>query len=202
MTTLIIDNYDSFTWNLVQLVGALGGEPVVFRNDEVGLPAIRALRPARVILSPGPGDPADPARIGVCADVLEALPELPILGVCLGHQIIARAFGARVIRVEPRHGKTSAVVHRGEGLFAVLPSPFAAMRYHSLAMDPAAVPAALAVTAWCDDGTVMGISHRQRPLFGVQFHPESIGTPLGVALVRAFLRVSCTQPLRSHGATP
>lgn len=189
MTTLVIDNYDSFTWNLVQLVGALGAKPAVFRNDAIDLDAIRALAPSRIILSPGPGDPADARRTGIGRAVIEELgPEIPVLGVCLGHQLIVHAHGGRVIRAaEVIHGKTSLVHHEGDGILADLPSPFEAMRYHSLVADPGSIPSCLAVTAWCKDGTVMAVRHRQHPVFGVQFHPESIGTACGRALVAAFL---------------
>ena len=204
MTTLVIDNYDSFTWNLVQLVDALGGSPVVFRNDAIDLAAVRAIAPSRVILSPGPGHLSDPARVGVGRAIINELGrETPILGVCLGHQLIVEAHGGRVIRAtEVMHGKTSLVHHEGDGIFADLPRPFQAMRYHSLVADPAAIPPCLALTAWCKDGTVMGVRHRHYPLFGVQFHPESIGTPSGRALVAAFLEVQpraamTSRPLRS-----
>jgi anthranilate synthase component 2 len=191
VTTLVIDNYDSFTWNLVQLVGALGERPLVYRNDALDLDAVRALAPSHIILSPGPGHPADPARVGVCRDVvLELGHEIPILGVCLGHQLIVHAHGGGVIRApQVMHGKTSSVHHEGDGLFAELPRPFEAMRYHSLVADPSALPSALAVTAWCKDGTVMAVRHRAHPVYGVQFHPESIGTACGRALVAAFLDV-------------
>jgi anthranilate synthase/aminodeoxychorismate synthase-like glutamine amidotransferase len=189
VTTLVLDNYDSFTWNLVQLVGALGARPVVLRNDAVDIAGIRALRPSRIILSPGPGSPTDPARVGICRAVLDELgAELPILGVCLGHQLIVCAYGGSVVRAaEPMHGKTSLIHHEGAGLLEGLPRPFEAMRYHSLVADPARVPPCLEVTAWCKDGTVMGVRHRQHDVFGVQFHPESIGTASGRALVAAFL---------------
>ena len=197
MTTLVIDNYDSFTWNLVQLVGALGERPVVRRNDAIDLEGIRALGPSRIILSPGPGHPEDPARVGVCRDVvLELGRELPVLGVCLGHQLIVHAFGGRVIRApEVMHGKTSLIDHEGDGIFAALPRPFEAMRYHSLVADPSAMPATLEVTAWCNDGTVMAVRHRNHPVFGVQFHPESIGTASGRSLVAAFLAVPRRSPM-------
>jgi anthranilate synthase component 2 len=192
MTTLVIDNYDSFTWNLVQLVGALGEHPIVFRNDAIDLDGIRALAPSRIILSPGPGHPSDPARVGVCRQAVAELGrKIPILGVCLGHQLIVDGYGGRVIRApEVVHGKTSLVHHEGAGILAGLPRPFEAMRYHSLAADPFALPSCLALTAWCKDGTVMGVRHRQYPVFGVQFHPESIGTASGRALVAAFLGVA------------
>ena len=189
MTTVVIDNYDSFTWNLVQLVGALGERPLVFRNDAIDLDGVRALRPSRVIFSPGPGHPADPARVGVCRTILDELGhDVPILGVCLGHQLIVSAYGGTVIRAaEVMHGKTSYVHHQGAGIFAGLPRPFEAMRYHSLVADPARIPACLEVTAHCKDGTVMAVRHRQHPVYGVQFHPESIGTASGKALVAQFL---------------
>jgi anthranilate synthase component II len=189
VTTLVIDNYDSFTWNLVQLVGALGQRPIVFRNDAIDLEGVRALRPSRVIFSPGPGHPADGPRVGVCREILAELGhEVPILGVCLGHQLIVSAYGGAVIRAtEVMHGKTSYVHHDGSGILAGLPRPFEAMRYHSLVADPTRIPSCLEVTARCKDGTVMAVRHRQHPVFGVQFHPESIGTASGRALVAQFL---------------
>jgi anthranilate synthase component II len=187
VTTLVVDNYDSFTWNLVQLVGALGGDPIVKRNDELTLDDVRALAPSRIVLSPGPGDPNDARRIGVCADILRAIDDVPILGVCLGHQAIICAFGGRVVQGEPIHGKTAEIEHDGIGLFADLPRPFTAMRYHSLVADRASLPSSLEITAWCKDGTVMAVRHLQRPVFGVQFHPESVGTKEGSALVARFL---------------
>jgi anthranilate synthase/aminodeoxychorismate synthase-like glutamine amidotransferase len=187
MTTVIVDNFDSFSWNLYQLFGALGGAPVVVRND-VSLDAVQALAPARIVLSPGPGRPDDPTRIGVCQAILAEL-DVPILGVCLGHQAIACAAGARVIPARaPVHGKTSEIEHTGAGILRDLPRPFAAMRYHSLVVDPASLPDTLTLTAWCKDGTVMGVRHTRRPIFGVQFHPESIGTDAGAILCQSFLR--------------
>ena len=189
MTTLVIDNYDSFTWNLVQLVGALGQRPVVFRNDAIDIDGVRELRPSRIIFSPGPGHPADAARVGVCRDVLDELGrDVPILGVCLGHQLIVSAYGGSVIRAtEVMHGKTSYVHHEGDAILAGLPRPFEAMRYHSLVADPTRIPPCLDVIARCKDGTVMAVRHRQNPVFGVQFHPESIGTASGKALLAQFL---------------
>ncbi len=190
MTTLIVDNYDSFTWNLFQLFGALGGEPRVVRNDAVTIDDIRRMAPERIVLSPGPGRPDDAARIGVCRPILEQdTLGIPVLGVCLGHQAIVCAAGGRVVSA-PRlmHGKTSLVEHEGDGIFRDVPRPFEAMRYHSLTADPSSLPDTLAITAWCKDGTIMGVRHRRRPLFGVQFHPESIGTAWGPALCRSFLR--------------
>ncbi|MBX3207640.1 MAG: aminodeoxychorismate/anthranilate synthase component II [Labilithrix sp.] len=189
MTTLIVDNYDSFAWNLFQLFGALGGEPRVVRNDAVTLDDVRRLAPRRIVLSPGPGRPDDPERVGVCRAILDADLGVPVLGVCLGHQAIVCAAGGRVVRAaRPMHGKTSLVEHRGDGILHELPQPFEAMRYHSLTADPTSLPESLAVTAWCKDGTVMAVRHQRRPIFGVQFHPESIGTAWGPALCRSFLR--------------
>ena len=192
MTTLVIDNYDSFTWNLVQLVGSLGERPVVVRNDAIDLEGVRALAPSRIVLSPGPGHPADPARVGVCRAIIRELGRhTPILGVCLGHQLIVHEYGGSVIRApHVMHGKTSSVHHEGDSIFADLPRPFEAMRYHSLVADAALVPSSLVVNAWCKDGTVMAVRHRHHPVFGVQFHPESIGTSSGRALVAAFLDIS------------
>jgi anthranilate synthase component II len=188
MTTLIVDNYDSFTWNLYQLFGALGGAPRVVRNDEVTIDDVRRISPAHIVLSPGPGRPDDPARVGVCRRILDEL-DVPILGVCLGHQAIVCAAGGRVVSAPVlMHGKTSPIEHDGAGILRDLPRPFDAMRYHSLAMDPSVLPECLAVTAWCKDGTIMGVRHKRRPIFGVQFHPESIGTACGPALCRTFLR--------------
>lgn len=190
MTTLIVDNYDSFTWNLVQLFGALGGEPRVVRNDAISLDDVRRIAPARIVLSPGPGRPDDPTRVGVCRSiVLDEELGIPVLGVCLGHQAIVCAAGGRVVPApRPMHGKTSLIHHDGVGLFRELPRPFEAMRYHSLTADPASFPASLSITARCKDGTIMAVRHRRRPLFGIQFHPESIGTACGPALCRRFLR--------------
>ncbi len=190
MRVLIVDNYDSFTWNLFQLFGALGTEPIVLRNDAVTLEDVRRIAPARIVLSPGPGRPDDAARVGVCRPILddEAL-DIPILGVCLGHQAIVCAAGGSVIAADrPVHGKTSAIEHTGMGVLRGLPRPFEAMRYHSLVADPGRIPPDLEVTAWCKDGTIMGVRHRRRPIHGVQFHPESIGTAQGALLCRTFLR--------------
>lgn len=190
MTTLVVDNYDSFTWNLVQLVGALGERPLVFRNDAITLEDVRALAPSRIIFSPGPGHPEDRVRVGVCRDILgsDIVQTTPILGVCLGHQLVVATFGGAITTAaEPMHGKTSLIHHEGRGILAALPRPFEAMRYHSLVAKADTIPACLEVTAWCKDGTVMAVSHRHHPLYGVQFHPESIGTTHGRALVASFL---------------
>lgn len=187
--TWIVDNYDSFTWNLVQLVGALGVRPVVVRNDAASADAIRARRPARLLLSPGPGHPDDPARVGVCTALVRELGRaIPVLGVCLGHQLIVSMAGGRIVRApRPVHGKPSLVRRDGGRLFEGLPPSFEAMRYHSLVADPARVPSTLRVTSWSEDGVIMSVEHVERPVFGLQFHPESIGTPLGRTLLSNFL---------------
>jgi anthranilate synthase/aminodeoxychorismate synthase-like glutamine amidotransferase len=184
---LVIDNYDSFTYNLVQYLGELGEEVLVRRNDEITLHEIAPLSPVAVVLSPGPGTPAD---AGICKDLLRELgPTLPILGVCLGHQCLGEAFGGTVRRApQVMHGKVSRVTHADQSVFRGIPSPFAATRYHSLVVDRETLPAALEVTAWTDDGTVMGLRHRQYPLAGVQFHPEAILTEHGHALLANFLQ--------------
>jgi anthranilate synthase/aminodeoxychorismate synthase-like glutamine amidotransferase len=184
---LVIDNYDSFTYNLVQYLGELGEDVVVRRNDEITLPEIAPLHPVAVVLSPGPGTPAE---AGICKDLLVELgPTLPMLGVCLGHQCLGEAFGGTVRRAsQVMHGKVSRVTHAEQSVFRGIPSPFAATRYHSLVVDRENLPAELEVTAWTDDGTVMGLRHRQYPLAGVQFHPEAILTEHGHALLANFLQ--------------
>jgi len=187
MRTLIIDNYDSFTYNLVQCLGQLGGEPSVYRNDEITIEEIGDLEPSHIVISPGPGTPADG---GVSEEVIRAFGHrIPTLGVCLGHQIMAHAIGARVCRAPaPVHGKDSLVFHTGRGACRDLPNPFAAGRYHSLIVDRSSLPAELLLTAWTECGLVMGIQHREFPLFGVQFHPESILTPGGMTMLTNFLQ--------------
>ncbi|HEX9993186.1 MAG TPA: aminodeoxychorismate/anthranilate synthase component II [Acidimicrobiales bacterium] len=183
---LVVDNYDSFVYNLVQYLGELGADPVVVRNDAATADELVALDPDAVLVSPGPGRPES---AGVSNEVIRRFAgRRPVLGVCLGHQCIGQVFGADVVRA-PRvmHGKTSAVAHGGAGVFAGLPSPFEATRYHSLVVDPATVPPELEVTATAEDGTVMGIRHRGLPVEGVQFHPESVLTTAGHALLRNFL---------------
>ena len=184
---LMIDNYDSFTYNLVQYFGELGEEVRVVRNDAIDLPGIAALAPARIVISPGPCTP-DEAGVSVPL-VRRYAGKLPILGVCLGHQAIGQAFGARIVHAARlMHGKTSDVRHAGKGVFAGLPSPFSATRYHSLAIERASLPDCLEITAESEDGEIMGVRHRQFALEGVQFHPESILTEHGHALLKNFLR--------------
>jgi anthranilate synthase/aminodeoxychorismate synthase-like glutamine amidotransferase len=184
---LIIDNYDSFTWNLAHRFGELGAEVRVVRNDAIDLDGIAALAPTQLVISPGPGRPEG---AGISVEALRRFAgRLPILGVCLGHQALAVAFGGRVDRASvPMHGKTSLVAHEGSHLFAGLPQPVEVGRYHSLIIPAADLPAGFVRSAWvADDGTVMGIRHESRPVFGVQFHPESVLTPSGHRLLRNFL---------------
>ena len=183
---LMIDNYDSFTYNLVQYLGELGEEVKVVRNDDLGVDAIEQLAPARIVLSPGP---CTPNEAGVSLVVIERFKgRVPILGVCLGHQAIGQAFGGKVVRAKTlMHGKISRVHHSGEGVFRGLPTPYDATRYHSLAIERASCPDELEVTAWTEDGEIMGVRHRSLPVEGVQFHPESILTQHGHALLRNFL---------------
>ncbi|HWO90316.1 MAG TPA: aminodeoxychorismate/anthranilate synthase component II [Gemmatimonadales bacterium] len=187
----VLDNYDSFTWNLVQYLGELGAEPVVRRNDELTTEEVLQLAPERIVISPGPGEPAA-AGIAVPLIRAAAASGVPLLGVCLGHQAIGEAFGGRVVRARRlMHGKTSEVRHTGEGVLSGLPSPFTAMRYHSLVVEEQDLPAVLEPIAWSADegwgGELMAVRHRSLPIHGVQFHPESIGTPAGKDLLRNFL---------------
>jgi anthranilate synthase/aminodeoxychorismate synthase-like glutamine amidotransferase len=183
---LVIDNYDSFVYNLVQELGELGAEPEVYRNDAIDVAGIRAAAPDAVLISPGPGRPED---AGVSLAVIEELAgEIPILGVCLGHQAIGQAYGGDVVRAPTlMHGKTSAIHHDGTGLFKGLPDPFTATRYHSLVVEPQTVPDVLEVTARSSDGVIMGLRHRTLAVEGVQFHPESLLTPEGPSLLANFL---------------
>ena len=198
---VIIDNYDSFTYNIVQTLGGLGAELEVFRNDQVDLATIESLRPERLLISPGPCTPAE-AGISVPA-ITHFAGRLPILGVCLGHQSLGAAFGGRVVRATRlMHGKTSAISHDGRGVFTGLPSPFEAMRYHSLVVEEEGLPACLEISARSERGELMGLRHRTLPIEGVQFHPESIMTPHGVALLRNFISPDYPQLLRARGQAP
>ncbi|NUP89364.1 MAG: aminodeoxychorismate/anthranilate synthase component II [Candidatus Sumerlaeia bacterium] len=186
---LVIDNYDSFTYNLVQYLGELGVDDLtVIRNDERPVDAIERMAPERIVISPGP---CTPNEAGVSVEVVKRLgPRIPLLGVCLGHQAIGQAFGGKIVRApEVMHGKTSEITHRGGDLFEGVPSPFTATRYHSLIVDRASLPACLEVTAETGDGLIMALRHRAHPIRGVQFHPESIMTTVGHDLLRNFLRI-------------
>jgi len=183
---LMLDNYDSFTYNLVQYLQELGADVRVFRNDKITVEEIAALRPRRIVISPGP---CSPAEAGISVELIQRLSgSIPMLGVCLGHQSIGHAFGGKVIRAPHlMHGKTSLIHHDGSGVFKGLTNPFVATRYHSLIVEKESLPDCLRVTAWVDDGTIMGLEHRERPLWGVQFHPESILTVEGKNLLKNFL---------------
>ena len=185
---LVIDNYDSFTYNLVQYLGELGAELTVRRNDQITVTEIESLAPERIVISPGPKTPSE---AGICLDVIKTFSgRVPILGVCLGHQAIGQAFGGRVIRApELMHGKTSLVSHDGKTIFAGLPSPFSATRYHSLIVERESLPACLEISATASDGLIMGLRHRTMKVEGVQFHPESILTEVGKDLLANFLQL-------------
>jgi len=181
----LLDNYDSFTWNVVQLLGRIGADVTVARNDEITVTEVAGMAPDAIVISPGP---SRPEKAGISVDLVRELgPTVPLLGICLGHQAIGVAYGASVIRVPPVHGKAAAVHHDRIGAFADLPSPISAARYHSLAIERSSLPDELELTAWSDDGVVMGVRHRSHPVEGFQFHPESILTEDGEALMRAFL---------------
>ena len=183
---LMIDNYDSFTYNLVQYLGELGQEVRVYRNDEIGIDEIERLEPERIVISPGP---CTPNEAGISVELVKAFAgRVPILGVCLGHQSIGQAYGCRIVHAKTlMHGKTSMIHHRGEGVFKGLANPFEATRYHSLVVDREALPDCLEVTAWTEDGDIMGMRHRELDVEGVQFHPESILTQHGHDLLRHFV---------------
>jgi anthranilate synthase component II len=188
---LLIDNYDSFTYNLWHYLGELGAEIVVRRNDALSVAEALALRPQGIVLSPGP---SDPDHAGICLELARRAGTVPVLGVCLGHQAIGQACGGRVVRAPvPMHGKLSPIRHDGTGVFAGLPDAFLATRYHSLVVERASLPAALRVTAATEDGLVMGLAHRERPVQGVQFHPESIASEQGHALLRNFLTLATAE---------
>ena len=185
---LVIDNYDSFTYNLVQYLGILGAELKVVRNDEVTLEEIEAWKPERIMVSPGP---CSPAEAGISCAVIERFgPRLPVFGVCLGHQSIGHVYGGNVVRADRlMHGKTSPIEHDGTSVFAGLPSPYDATRYHSLIVEASSLPDCLRVTAQTAEGEIMGIQHREYPVHGVQFHPESVLTEHGMAMMENFLRL-------------
>lgn len=192
MKTLIIDNYDSFTFNLYQLIGELGGNPDVFRNDKLTVKDIEKGKYTHIVISPGPGDPSDVAYFGICKDVILTLGKnIPILGVCLGHQGIIYAFGGKIIRAPViKHGKTSVIKHNQQGIFADIKNPLVGMRYHSLIGESMNLPDYLEITATSvDDQAIMGVRHKKYPIFGVQFHPESIGTEDGKVILRNFLTI-------------
>ena len=195
---LMIDNYDSFTWNLVQYIGEIAETPRVVRNDEITVDEIARLKPDAIVISPGPGRPKD---AGICLDVVRRYSgTIPILGVCLGHQCIGEAFGGSIVRAERLvHGKTSAVIHTGRGIFLDIDNPFQATRYHSLLVARDGLPAVLEVLAWTPENEIMAIRHREHETWGVQFHPESILTVQGKDLLRNFLRL--TAGLRPAGAS-
>ncbi|MCF8468778.1 MAG: aminodeoxychorismate/anthranilate synthase component II [Sneathiella sp.] len=183
----LIDNYDSFTYNLVHFLGELGAEVKVYRNNVVTVDEVFAENPSGIVLSPGP---CDPDKAGICLELVKraSISDMPVLGVCLGHQTIGQVFGGKVVRADKMmHGKTSEIIHNGKGLFKGLPNRFIATRYHSLTIDPATVPNTLEVTATTEDGVIMGLSHKNLPLHGVQFHPESIASEHGHDLLRNFL---------------
>jgi anthranilate synthase component 2 len=189
---LLLDNYDSFTWNLYQLLATQGVDVDVVRNDEITVEAIAADPPDGIVISPGP---SRPERAGISVELIGALgPTVPTLGVCLGHQAIGVAYGGEVVRVEPVHGKSSPVLHAGAGVFEGAPSPLSAARYHSLAIERSSLPAELELTAWSPDGLVMGVRHRTHPVEGIQFHPESILTSDGPSLIARWLADTTVYP--------
>ena len=185
---LLIDNYDSFTYNVAQYLGELGADVAVRRNDQITVDEALAMNPDGIVLSPGP---CDPDKAGICLDLVKAAGDLPLLGVCLGHQSIGQAYGGKVVRApEIMHGKMSPVSHTGSGVFAGLPSPITVTRYHSLTVDRASLPDDLMITAETENGLIMGLEHRERPVHGVQFHPESIASEHGHALLRNFIALT------------
>ncbi len=185
---VLIDNYDSFTYNLVQYFGDLGAETSVYRNDQIEVKAVFDLKPKAIVISPGP---SDPDHAGICLDVINEAAEqdMPLFGVCLGHQAIGQVFGGDIVRIAPMHGKTSEIHHDGQSVFKDLPNKFEATRYHSLTIDPSTLPDCLEVTAKTGDGVIMGVQHKTKPIHGVQFHPESIATNHGHDMLKNFLDV-------------
>ena len=190
MKTLVIDNYDSFVYNLVQYVGELGGEPIVYRNDQLSIDIAKKLQPDRIIISPGPGTPEDPKYFGICSAILKQMsPTIPTLGVCLGAQGIVHVFGGRIVRAKRlMHGKTSMIKHDGKTIFKAVRNPLRATRYHSLVAEKVTIPSCLKITAEAlDDSEVMGVRHIVYPIEGIQFHPESILTEDGMKIIKNFL---------------
>lgn len=185
---LLIDNYDSFTYNLWHFLGELGAEVTVMRNDSLTVDEALAMKPQGFVISPGP---SDPDHAGICLELVRRSAGVPVLGVCLGHQAIGQALGGKIVRApEPMHGKLSAIRHDGSGVFNGLPNPFPATRYHSLIVERPSLPPVLRVTAWTEDGLIMGVAHRERPIHGVQFHPESIASVAGHQLLKNFLALA------------
>lgn len=187
---LIIDNYDSFTYNLYQLMGELENDILVKRNNEISIEEIREIQPDKIIISPGPGNPLNKRDFGICMEVIKEFRDvIPILGVCLGHQGIFAAFGGKITRAEPIHGKLSQIYHTNKGIFEGIENSLTATRYHSLICDKDSIPECIEITAKTDEGIIMGIKHVDSPIFGLQFHPESIGTANGVKIIKNFLEV-------------
>ncbi len=193
---IILDNYDSFTYNLYQLIGKLEKDIMVKRNDEITIGEIRDIHPDQIVISPGPGNPLNKRDFGICMEVIKEFKgEIPILGVCLGHQGIYTAFGGKITNNKPIHGKLSKIHHRAEGIFEGIENSLLATRYHSLICDEESIPECLEITAKSDDGVIMGIKHVDSPIYGLQFHPESIGTAQGVKIIKNFLELENTQML-------
>ena len=187
---LIMDNYDSFTYNLYQLIGQLNDDIIVKRNDEISLKEVKKLNPHRIIISPGPGNPTNIRDFGICNQIIKELGDhIPILGVCLGHQGIFAAFGGEIIHTEPVHGKTSQIFHDGDRIFQGIKNPLSAARYHSLLCNGETTPDCMKIIANTEDGMIMGIKHNNKPIFGFQFHPESIGTNEGLILLKNFMEI-------------
>ena len=191
MKTLIIDNYDSFTYNLYQLAGELGGNPIVARNNQITEAEVRKNNFSHFIISPGPGSPDDPDYFGVCNQVIiDSGKSIPVLGVCLGHQGIIHCFGGKIIRASQiLHGKKSLIRHNGGGIFKKVRNPLIGMRYHSLIGEKESIPSSLEITAETEDGTIMGVKHKEFPIYGIQFHPESVGTEEGKLILKNFLEI-------------
>jgi anthranilate synthase component II len=187
---LIIDNYDSFTYNLYQLIGTFEKSILVKRNDEISIEEIKKLKPRKIIISPGPGNPNLKKDFGICLQIIEEFKdELPILGICLGHQGIFAAFGGKIVSADPKHGKSSEIYHNGDGIFKGIQKSFAAIRYHSLVCEKNSTPNCIQVIAETQDEMIMGIKHREFPVYGLQFHPESIGTVEGENIIKNFLEI-------------